>query len=63
MTLFVNSNAQRRKSKAFVGVKLDDDPGLFFLLRKTEMDDLDAAKMFGIDVEEKAGSHRRRKKG
>ncbi|MBU4304873.1 MAG: hypothetical protein KJ893_04515 [Candidatus Omnitrophica bacterium] len=69
-----------------VGVKLDDDPKLFFLLRKAEMDDLisealrdkskkmlkkaekktsrviddlDAAKMFGIDIDEKAGSHRK----
>jgi len=60
-----------------IGVKLDDDPKLFFLLRKAEMDDLitealrdkskkmlkkaekktsrvikdlDAAKMFGIDI-------------
>lgn len=63
-----------------VGVKLDDDPKLFFLLRQVEMDDLitqavrdksqhllkkaekktsrviddlDAAKMFGIDMDEK----------
>ncbi len=66
-----------------VGAKLDDDPKLFFLLRKTEMDDLitealydkskkmlkkaekktsrviddlDAVKMFGIDIDEKTSS-------
>ncbi len=71
-----------------VGVKLDDDPKLFFLLRKAEMDnlitealrdksrkilkkaekktsrvidDLDAAKMFNIDIDEKAGSVKMRR--
>jgi uncharacterized Zn finger protein len=71
-----------------VGVKLDDDPKLFFLLRKVEMDDLiaealrdkskkmlkkaekktsrviedlDAAKIFGIDIHEKADSRKVRK--
>ena len=71
-----------------VGVQLDDDPKLFFLLRKAEMDDLitealrdksrkmlkkaekktsrviddlDAAKMFNIDIDEKAGSVKRRR--
>ncbi|MBI4654576.1 MAG: hypothetical protein HY752_06235 [Nitrospirae bacterium] len=71
-----------------VGVKLDDDPKLFFLLRKAEMDDLitealrdksrkmlrkaekktsrviddlDAAKMFNIDIDEKAGSVKKRR--
>jgi uncharacterized Zn finger protein len=66
-----------------VGVKLDDDPKLFFLLRKAEMDDLitealrdkskkmlkkaekktsrviddlDAVKMFGIDIDENDSS-------
>lgn len=66
-----------------IGVKLDDDPKLFFLLRKAEMDDLitealrgkskkmlkkaekktsrvindlDAGKMFGIDIDEKTSS-------
>jgi uncharacterized Zn finger protein len=66
-----------------VGVKLDDDPKLFFLLRKAEMDDLitetlrdkskkmlkkaekktsrviddlDAIKMFGINIDEKISS-------
>lgn len=70
-----------------VGVKLDDAPKLFFLLRKTEMDDLitaalrdkskkmlkkaekktgrviadlDAVKMFGIELDEKVGSGRTR---
>ena len=64
-----------------VGTKLDDDPKLFFVLRKAEMDDLvtgalrntsrkmlkkaekktsrvidalDAGKIFGIDIDEKA---------
>lgn len=73
-----------------VGVKLDDDPKLFFLLRKTKMDDLitealrdkskkmlkkaekrtsrviddlEAGKMFGIDIDEKVSSGRTRKKG
>lgn len=66
-----------------IGVKLDDDPKLFFLLRKAEMNDLitealrdkskkmlkkaekktsrvindlDAGKMFGIDIDEKTSS-------
>ena len=69
-----------------VGVKLDDDPKLFFLLRKTEMDDLitkalrdkskkmlkkaekktsrviddvDAVKMFGIDIDKNTSSRKR----
>lgn len=75
-----------------VGVKLDDDPKLFFLLRKAKMDDLitealrdkskkmlkkaekmtsrviddlEAGKMFGIDIDEKFSSGRiqRKQKG
>lgn len=71
-----------------VGVKLDEDPKLFFLLRKAEMDDLitealrdksrkmlkkaekktsrviddlDVAKMFNINIDEKVGSVKRRR--
>ena len=72
-----------------VGVKLDDDPKLFFLLRKVEIDDLitealrdkskkmlkkakkktsrviddlDAVKMFGIDIDEKVSKASKFKK-
>ncbi len=72
-----------------MGVKLDDDPKLFFLPRKTKMDDLitealrdkskkmlkkaekrtsrviddlDADKMFGIDIDEKVSSGRIQRK-